>query len=58
MFTFKLDTIPGEEGFWSSSTEKSFKEMNKQLIDKGFTEEGAFDFLDKAYWAVAGEFGS
>ena len=45
------------EGWWKSSSEKGFRAIAEQLVDKGFTEEEAVDILENAYYCVADCFG-
>lgn len=53
-----IAAIPGENGWWSSSGHVTFTEIADKLLSKGFTTDEALELLEKAYGAVAGEFGS
>lgn len=50
-----IEEIPGDYG-WTKGLD-DYLELAANLIRRGFTEEQAADFLNKAYWAAAGEYG-
>ncbi|MFH1759811.1 MAG: hypothetical protein ABIA63_01795 [bacterium] len=54
----KIANLPPDgEGWWQSSGEKTFVALGEKLLNKGFSVDEAFDFLDDAYLAVSGEYG-
>lgn len=52
----RIEAIP-EGGWWKSGSEEFFLEFAKELINRGFTEDEAIDWLQTAYWRVADCFG-
>lgn len=52
-----VETIPGEEGFWKSSSERIYLEYAQILLDKGFNEEEVEDILSSLYYAAANCYG-
>jgi hypothetical protein len=50
-------TIPGEEGFWKSSSESTYQEHAQILLNKGFSEEQTLDILSSLYYAAANCYG-
>ena len=54
-----ISTIPGDGEWWHSSSEETFQEVGRTLIDKGgFTVEETIEILSECFFAVANEFGS
>lgn len=51
-----IKNISGGE-WWKSEGEEVFTDLAKVLIDKGFTQEEAVDFLSSAFSAVSAEYG-
>lgn len=49
--------VPGEDGFWVSSTEEAFINAGKFLVDRGFTLMETLELLTTLYGATAEEFG-
>ena len=53
-----IASIPGSEGWYKSSGEETFRNLGEDLIKKGkFTLDETEDFLQRAYSAVASEYG-
>lgn len=53
--------IPGSDGWWytgGEGGEDTFNRLGEQLLQHGLSPAAAFEVLDTAYGAVAGEFGS
>lgn len=53
----KIKAIPDDGEWFHISNEETFLDLAKILIEKGFSEEGAISFLERAYYTIAGEFG-
>lgn len=54
----RLESI-GYEGSWDKRAGlEAFIGMADQLMDAGFTEDEAVEFLDRAYGVVSAEFGA
>lgn len=47
----------GKDEWWRRHSRKEYIKMAKELVKRGFTEEEAVNFLHKAFWAAASEFG-
>lgn len=57
-FRQRICEIPGdEEGFYKSDAEETFYQSGIELVERGFTEDEAIDFLSELYSATAGCFG-
>lgn len=54
----KLKAIPDSGEFWKASTLEGMKKLYKILIDKGFSDDEAIEFLDRAFHLVSGEYGN
>lgn len=52
-----IAAIPGDDGWWSSGSEKVYVSMAKELMGKGFTQKEAVEFLTHAYVCAARCFG-
>ena len=53
-----IEAIPGEDGFYKSNCEETFKRIAQQLIDRGFTAAEAVELLSSVYSAVSDEYGN
>lgn len=54
----EIALIPRDGEWWHSSGEDAFIMLGETLLKKGFSVTEASEFLDKAYYAVAAEFGN
>lgn len=53
-FRQRISEIPGdEEGFYKSDAEETFYNSGIELVNRGFTEDQAIDFLSELYTATA-----
>lgn len=54
----RISEIPGdEEGFYKSGSEETFYESGIELVNRGFSEDEAIEFLTQLYIATADCFG-
>jgi hypothetical protein len=53
----EVEKIPGDSGWWHSSGAEDFVVLGAELIGKGLDRYEALEFLIRAYWATANEFG-
>lgn len=54
----RIETIPGEDGWWKSSSKDRYESLAKDLITKGFSEDEVIGILEEAYWAAANCYGA
>ena len=52
-----IAAIPGEEGWWKSGSEEHYYKAAEELIEKGFSEAEAVEFLSGLYFSAADCFG-
>ena len=52
-----IDEMRGEDGWWKDGGRVTFRRLGKELMQKGYTCDEAFDFLESAYYVGAGEYG-
>lgn len=57
-FIQAIQSIPGEDGFWTSSAESQYISNGQILVDKGISYEEAHSILSSLYWAAASCYGS
>lgn len=57
-FPARIRKIPGGEDWWHEHNLLTFLAIGGDLIERGFTEDEAVDWLEQAYRAVADEFGA
>lgn len=53
----KIENIPDNGKWWKESNYEDFVNYAKKLIDKGFSEDEAVDFLEEIYDIVSNEYG-
>ena len=53
----KIESIPGDSGWWKSSSEGTYLSIAKSMIAKGFDEDESVELLTDAYYAAANCFG-
>jgi hypothetical protein len=53
----EVDDIPGDDGWWKSSTGECFQEAAKQMVASGMTGDETVELLGMLYGAVAEEYG-
>jgi hypothetical protein len=54
----RVDAIPNDGEWWRQAGRQSFLSLAEQLLRHGLTEDAAVSVLQRAYDAVAGEFGN
>lgn len=54
----KINEIPGDRGFWNSSTEEMFEEAATFFFSKGVDPVRIHRFLERIYNAVSEEYGN
>ncbi len=52
-----IAAIAGEDGWWKSGSEAHYLSAAKELVEKGYTEGEAVDFVEGLYWSAAECFG-
>lgn len=53
-----ISEIPGDEGFYKSGTKAAYLSAGEELLQKGFTEEEAIEFLENLWSATSDEYGN
>lgn len=53
----KIDAIAGDEGWYKNSANEVYKSLYLPLINKGFSEDEALEFIESAYSLVSSEYG-
>lgn len=53
----KVDAIPGDDGWWKTSTGIAFRGRAHELVRRGFSEDEAIELLSDLYEAVSEEYG-
>lgn len=53
-----IDKIPGGAGWWHEDGKNTFRALGQELVNRGYDPEEALGFLERAWVAVAGEYGS
>lgn len=54
---WKIEEIPGEDGWWRPSSHSIFKEVALLLLESGVPEKTVVTLLERMYWAVADCYG-
>lgn len=54
----QIKEIPGKDGWWKEENGEVFITLGEKLLEKGFTNDEALDFLTTAFNMTADEFGN
>jgi hypothetical protein len=53
-----IEKMPGSDGWWHSDGCETFQGIARDLVRAGLTTEKVQDILERAFGAVAGEYGA
>ena len=54
---WKIEEIPGEDGWWRPSSHSEFRQTALLLVQAGIPEKTVIGILERMYWAVANCYG-